>query len=231
MFIRAYLRASTEDQFADRAKEMLEQFVQQRGHKIASYYRENISGTKLDRPELGRLLMDSHHNDILLVEQIDRLTRLSNSDWMTLKKQIEQHELRIVSLDVPTSWQALSDKDPSQADPITRAVITAINNMLIITGVDMTKLAARRAKLEALIDAQVNEASGNAKKVDADIEAQIAAMNTPSTPAEKLLDHMVKKGLVTNAEIVEALEPAKKPSKPRMRRVKKEDLKAELAAS
>jgi DNA invertase Pin-like site-specific DNA recombinase len=68
---------------------------------------------------------------ILLVEQIDRLTSLSNSDWMTLKKQIEQHELRIVSLDVPTSWQALSDKDPSQADPITRAVITAINNMLI----------------------------------------------------------------------------------------------------
>ena len=72
MFIRAYLRASTEDQFADRAKEMLEQFVQERGHKIASYYRENISGTKLDRPELGRLLMDSHRNDILLVEQIDR---------------------------------------------------------------------------------------------------------------------------------------------------------------
>lgn len=97
MFIRAYLRASTEDQFADRAKEMLEQFVQERGHKIASYYRENISGTKLDRPELGRLLMDSHRNDILLVEQIDRLTRLSNSDWRTLKKQIEQHELRIVS--------------------------------------------------------------------------------------------------------------------------------------
>ena len=121
MFIRAYLRASTEDQFADRAKEMLEQFVQERGHKIASYYRENISG----------LLMDSHRNDILLVEQIDRLTRLSNSDWITLKKQIEQHELRIVSLDVPTSWQALSDKDPSQADPITRAVITAINNKLI----------------------------------------------------------------------------------------------------
>ncbi|HGF6142371.1 TPA: resolvase, partial [Escherichia coli] len=27
MFIRAYLRASTEDQFADRAKEMLGQFV------------------------------------------------------------------------------------------------------------------------------------------------------------------------------------------------------------
>ena len=109
VFIRAYLRASTEDQFADRAKDMLELFVQER----------------------GRLLMDSHRNDILLVEQIDRLTRLSNSDWITLKKQIEQHELRIVSLDVPTSWQALSDKEPSQSDSITRIVITAINNMLI----------------------------------------------------------------------------------------------------
>ncbi|EFW12936.1 putative resolvase, N terminal domain [Serratia symbiotica str. Tucson] len=110
---------------------MLEQFVQERGFKIASYYRENISGTKLDRLELRRLLMDSHHNDILLVEQIDRLTHLINSDWMTLKKQIEQHELRVVSLDVPTSWLALSEKVSSPTDPITRAVITAINSMLI----------------------------------------------------------------------------------------------------
>jgi len=30
--------------------------------------------------------MDSHRNDILLVEQIDRVTRLSNSNWMKLKK-------------------------------------------------------------------------------------------------------------------------------------------------
>jgi DNA invertase Pin-like site-specific DNA recombinase len=43
MFIRAYLRVSTEDQFADREKEMLVQFVQEWGHKIASYYREILS--------------------------------------------------------------------------------------------------------------------------------------------------------------------------------------------
>lgn len=52
MLIRAYLRASTEDQFADRAKDMLKQFVQELRYKIASYYRENISGIKLERPEL-----------------------------------------------------------------------------------------------------------------------------------------------------------------------------------
>ncbi|SFM99065.1 Resolvase, N terminal domain [Izhakiella capsodis] len=50
---------------------------------------------------------------------------------MALKKQIEQHELRIASLEVSTSWQAVSDRDPSRVAPITRAVITAINTMLI----------------------------------------------------------------------------------------------------
>ncbi|BAS39048.1 resolvase domain protein [Klebsiella oxytoca] len=67
----------------------------------------------------------------MLIGQIDRLTRLSNSDWITPKKQIEQHEIRIVSLDVPTTWQLQSDKAPSQVDPIIRAVIIVINNMLI----------------------------------------------------------------------------------------------------
>lgn len=88
----------------------------------------------------------------------------------------------------------------------------AINNMLVITGVDMTKLAARRVKLEALIDAQAEKLSASVADIDAQIDAQLAA---PMSPAEKLLDHMVKKGLVTNDEIVEALEPKK------MKRIKK----------
>ncbi len=49
-----------------------------------NYYREHISGTKLERPELSRLLSDSQQGDILLVEQIDRLTRLNNTDWLKL---------------------------------------------------------------------------------------------------------------------------------------------------
>lgn len=57
-----------------------------------AYNRQPLPGKyqryKLDRLELGRLLMDNHHNDILLVEHIDRLTRMSNSDWMTLKNKI-----------------------------------------------------------------------------------------------------------------------------------------------
>ena len=52
MHIRAYLRASTKEQDARRAKKDLEAFCRERGLKIASTYVENESGASLQRPEL-----------------------------------------------------------------------------------------------------------------------------------------------------------------------------------
>ena len=71
MFVRAYLRASTVDQDANRARDQLKAFAAERGLKISSFYVENESGAKLTRPELFRLLADSQPGDILLVEQVD----------------------------------------------------------------------------------------------------------------------------------------------------------------
>ena len=56
MFIRAYLRASTDEQDANRAKDQLRAFAAERGITIAAWYIENESGAKLARPELFRLL-------------------------------------------------------------------------------------------------------------------------------------------------------------------------------
>ncbi|MDN3683188.1 recombinase family protein, partial [Vibrio tapetis subsp. quintayensis] len=72
MFIRAYLRASTGEQDANRAKAELIQFADQKGVRIASFYIENQSGSKLERAELSRLIEDSHKGDILLIEKVDR---------------------------------------------------------------------------------------------------------------------------------------------------------------
>ncbi|PAV24453.1 resolvase, partial [Tamilnaduibacter salinus] len=55
MHVRVYLRASTEDQDALRAKEQLEQFAEEQGLKIAATYVERQSGASLKRPELFRL--------------------------------------------------------------------------------------------------------------------------------------------------------------------------------
>ena len=42
----------------------------------------------LSRPELFRLLNDAQPGDILLVEQVDRLSRLTTGDWEKLKAEL-----------------------------------------------------------------------------------------------------------------------------------------------
>lgn len=91
MFIRAYLRASTKEQNAERARESLIQFAAQHGQRIAAFYIENVSGATLHRPELMRLIAESGEGDIVLVEQIDRLARLKQSDWEKVGQQTPSH--------------------------------------------------------------------------------------------------------------------------------------------
>lgn len=136
MFVRGYLRASTKDQDAERAKADIQSFVDERGLRVAAWYVENESGSKLDRPELFRLLNDSQSGDVLLVEQVDRLSRLNGTDWQKLRNEISAKGIRVVALDLPTSWK-LADADQ---DTFTARMATAINGMLL----DMLAAIARK---------------------------------------------------------------------------------------
>lgn len=102
--IKAYLRASTKEQDANRAKQSLIKFVSKfDDQKIAAFYIENASGTKLHRPELMRLIDESTHGDILLVESMDRLSRLSSNDWDDLKVILSKKKIMIVVVDMPST--------------------------------------------------------------------------------------------------------------------------------
>jgi DNA invertase Pin-like site-specific DNA recombinase len=136
MFVRAYLRASTSNQDAYRAREQLRDFASDRGLTIAAWYVENESGAKLSRPELFRLLADAHPGDILLVEQVDRLSRLTASDWERLKAELTSRRVRVVALDLPTSWMMAT----KSADEFTGRMFEAINGMLL----DMLAAVARK---------------------------------------------------------------------------------------
>lgn len=136
MFIRAYLRASTKDQDAGRARADLEGFVTERQLKIASFYVENESGAKLDRPELMRLIADCQTGDVLLVEQVDRLSRLNAADWDRLKTEIAAKRVRVVALDLPTSHQLMQP----DANEFTARMMDAINSMML----DMLAAIARK---------------------------------------------------------------------------------------
>ena len=136
MFIRAYLRASTDEQDASRARADLEAFADERGMTVASWYVENDSGAKLDRPELRRLLYDARSGDVILCEQVDRLSRLREADWQTLRAEIAAKRLRVVALDLPTSWQMIE----GNGDEFTRRMADAINGMML----DMLAAIARK---------------------------------------------------------------------------------------
>jgi DNA invertase Pin-like site-specific DNA recombinase len=135
MFIRAYLRASTADQDATRAAADLEAFAAERGLKIAARYVENESGAKLARPELFRLLNDCQPGDVLLIEQVDRLSRLTAADWALLKARIAEKHVRVVALDLPTSHQMVAS-----ADDFTARMLDALNGMML----DMLAAIARK---------------------------------------------------------------------------------------
>ena len=134
-YVRAYLRASTDEQDANRARDQLKAFAAARGLTIVAWYTENESGAKLARPELFRLLADGCDGDILLVEQVDRLSRLTSGDWEKLKAEINARHIRVVALDLTSSWMMAA-----KADEFTSRMFEAINGMLL----DMLAAVARK---------------------------------------------------------------------------------------
>lgn len=137
MYIFGYLRASTSDQNAKRAQSTLQKFVQDKGFRIAGWYIENESGASLQRPELLRLLDHAAKGDAIIIEQIDRLSRLDEKSWITLKEMLHEKELKVISLDLPTSHIAFS---PQITDEFTGSMIKAINSMMM----DMLAAIARK---------------------------------------------------------------------------------------
>ena len=128
MYIFGYLRASTVEQDAERAKTTLSNFVEQRGLRVAAWYVEQQSGASLQRPKLLQLLDDARKGDVILIEQIDRLSRLNEASWSQLKEMLYEKELKVISLDLPTSHIALA---PEISDEFTSSMIKAINNMMM----------------------------------------------------------------------------------------------------
>jgi len=98
----------------------------------------DISGVRVGhaRPELFRLLADAHDGDILLTEQVDRLSRLTAADWEKLKAELTARRIRVVALDLPTSWTVAA----KATDEFTARMFEAINSMLL----DMLAAVARK---------------------------------------------------------------------------------------
>ena len=115
MFIRAYVCASTFEQAGSCARGALNGFAVEQGLRIAARYVESENGANLDRPKLFPLLVDYEPGDALLVEQVDRLSRLTSPDWLRLRGLIDAKQVCVVALNLPTRG-ACSRRSTSSPD-------------------------------------------------------------------------------------------------------------------
>lgn len=123
---RIYLRASTKDQDASRARVVLEEFAAKMGYNVVRIVEENESGRKIERPKLHSIIEDSKPGDIILIEQIDRLSRMKAADYEQLKKAISDKGIRIVSMDLPTSYAPIEG-----LGEVIEVVMRSINQMMM----------------------------------------------------------------------------------------------------
>ena len=74
-------------------------------------------------------------DDMLLIEQVDRLSRLTAADWQKLRADLDAKQIRVVALDLPTSWMLAGP-----ADDFTGRMFRALNSMML----DMLAAIARK---------------------------------------------------------------------------------------
>lgn len=187
MTVRIYVRASTKDQDAERALDDLVKFSKDYSETYISYI-ENFSGTKLNRPELTRLLDEAQQGDILLVESVDRLSRLSQDDFSTLKQRIKDKGLRLVVADLPTTH--------AQQDGMTGEIMKVINDMLIDLLATMAKLDndKRRERVKQGLERSGYKPTG--KKANTAKHDEIKELNAKGLTKEQIAK-LTKCGVAT----------------------------------
>lgn len=88
-----YARVSTEDQNLDRQTDALINA----GVDIRNIYKEKITGTTKDRPELNKMINELQFDDILIISDLTRLSR-STKDLISLSESINSKGVELVSL-------------------------------------------------------------------------------------------------------------------------------------
>ena len=180
MTIHIYVRASTKDQDAERALDSLKEFAITIQDNVKEYV-ENESGTKLDRPVLNRLLDKAENGDTLLVESVDRLSRLKQDEFEVLKGRIKEKGLKLVIADLPTTHVLLNTDDT-----ITSSILNLVNNLLIDLLATMARLDNEK-RIERI--KQGLERSGykpTGKKADTEKHARIKELANKGLTKEEI---------------------------------------------
>jgi DNA invertase Pin-like site-specific DNA recombinase len=111
-----YTRVSTTDQNRELQIRELQQYANRQGWAIVETYQDVISGAKVNRPDLNRLMLDARVGkfDCLLVWKLDRFGR-SLVDCLNNIGALEENRIRFISV-----TQGL---DTDQQNPASRLLL------------------------------------------------------------------------------------------------------------
>lgn len=130
---RIYLRVSTDEQDLSR-QEQIERSAVAAGYYIAGVYREKASGARADRPELLRMVADLREGEVVIAEQMDRISRLPLPEAQDLVNSIRAKGAR---LSVPGIVD-LSEL-AATADPISKLVLEQVQELLLKLALQMAR--------------------------------------------------------------------------------------------
>jgi DNA invertase Pin-like site-specific DNA recombinase len=138
-----YVRVSTLDQHPETQAIELRQFARQRGYEVSEEYVDHgVSGTKVRRPALDRLLKDAHRRrfDAVLVWSCDRLARSTRHFLQVLD------ELNGLGIQFHSQREAIDTEGPlGRAIIVIISAIAELERSLIV---ERVRAGMRRAKLE-----------------------------------------------------------------------------------
>jgi DNA invertase Pin-like site-specific DNA recombinase len=138
-----YLRVSTLDQHPETQGIELRQFAQQRGYDIIEEYVDHgVSGSKVRRPALDRLLKDAHRRrfEAVLVWSCDRLARSTRHFLQVLD------ELNELGIQFHSQREAIDTQGAlGRAIVVIISAIAELEKSLIV---ERVRAGMRRAKME-----------------------------------------------------------------------------------
>ena len=121
---RIYCRVSTVQQDLSR-QVALKEWAEQRGYYVAKVYAEKASGRTADRPKLLEMIEDLQAGEVVVIENIDRLTRLPIREAEKLISRIKAKGARLAMPGVVD----LDELYP--ADSMAGIVMEAVQNLLL----------------------------------------------------------------------------------------------------
>jgi DNA invertase Pin-like site-specific DNA recombinase len=130
---RIYLRVSSPQQSLLRQAAIIDE-ARAAGYYVAGVYKEKASGASLNRPELSRLISDLQPGDVIIAEQIDRISRLPLGEAEELIRVIRRTGARLCVPGVVDLSQIASGQSG-----MAKIVLEAMQELLLKIALQMSR--------------------------------------------------------------------------------------------